>query len=47
MVVASEIGGSKLELFAHGNVESYRGVAIALLILFSAGSLPQPLSLSD
>lgn len=44
MVGASDIGGSKLKLFAHGNVESYRGVAINLPILFSAGSLPQPLS---
>jgi outer membrane receptor protein involved in Fe transport len=42
MAGASEIGGTKLKLFAHGSIESYKGLASDLPLVFSRGALPQP-----
>lgn len=42
MAGASDIAGTKLKVFAHGSVESYKGIGIDLPIEFSRGALPQP-----
>lgn len=42
MAGASEIAGTKLKLFVHGSVETYKGIAIKLPIVFSRGALPSP-----
>ncbi len=42
MAGASQIAGTKLKLFAHGNVESYKGPGLDMPLLFLSAPLPQP-----
>lgn len=42
MAGASEIAGTKLKLFAHGNVESYKGPGLDMPLLLLSAPLPQP-----
>jgi outer membrane receptor protein involved in Fe transport len=42
MAGASDIAGTKLKLFAHGSVESFKGIGIDLPVVFSRGTLPNP-----
>lgn len=42
MAGASEIAGTKLKIFAHGDVETYKGLALDLPILITSSALPQP-----
>ncbi len=44
MAGASNIAGTKFKLFAHGSVETYKGLALDLPLLFGHGALPQPSS---
>lgn len=42
MAGASEIAGTKLKLFAHGNVESYKGAGLDMPVLLLSDPVPQP-----